>query len=146
MKNLPCSFHMRGQTFQVSAPCAKKIIVIIIILQSLIMRLLTVACRWFSPDNSLFLQCHSLALLTFHPAKKTNDEQGLQHHPGAGKRVDHFRAQFSVYSSHKIPVVDLSLINTALSQTSTQNQTVFPAQVSSFRPQIILVLVGQLEV
>lgn len=31
----------------------------------------------FLPDESLLLQCHSLTLLTFHPAKKTGDEQDL---------------------------------------------------------------------
>lgn len=64
---------------------------------------------WFSPDNSLLLQCHSLTLLTFHPAHKAADEQDLQHRPGAGKRLHHS----SAHSTHEDPAGDLSLMNTA---------------------------------
>lgn len=39
--------------------------------------------RHSSPDNSLLLCCHALALLTLRPAKQTGDQQGLQQHPSA---------------------------------------------------------------
>lgn len=107
---------MRGQTFQVSAPWANKIKPIIkkkrtsqTVVLGLIMTVV-IGARWLvSPDNSDLLRCHHLTLLTFHPANKTADEQDLQHHPGAGKRLHHP----SAYSTHEDPAVDLSLMNTA---------------------------------